>query len=319
MPINARAAVTLRIRNLSKTYPNGTRALDDVTLDITPGMFGLLGPNGAGKSTLMRTVATLQQPDSGSLHFGDLDVLAEPTAVRRRLGYLPQEFGVYKGVSAVDLLTNLAVLKGYTRRAERRAIVEALLERVNLHEHRKKAVSGYSGGMRQRFGIAQALLGDPSLVIVDEPTAGLDPGERNRFYNLLAEIGESKVVILSTHIVQDVEQLCGRLAIIHAGRLLFAGTPAEAKAPFAGRVYAGAVAKPDLQAFRHDHAVLSERLVTGRPYVHVLADAPPAPDFAPVAPDLEDVFFAHIGGHGGDRRAATFTPMVAEDVERGAA
>ena len=293
----------LEIRDLTKTYPNGTRALEGESLTIEPGMFGLLGPNGAGKSTLMRTVATLQQPDSGSIHLGDLDVLQQPTEVRKQLGYLPQEFGVYKGVSAVDLLTHLAVLKGYSNRSERKATVEALLERVNLTEHRKKAVSGYSGGMRQRFGIAQALLGDPSLVIVDEPTAGLDPGERNRFYNLLAEIGESKIVILSTHIVQDVEQLCRRLAIINNGRLLFAGTPEEARSPFIGKVYAGPVAKDELVAFRQNHQVLSERLVMGQPHVHVLADAT-APGqalpsgFERVAPDLEDVFFAHIQGQG---------------------
>ena len=286
--------MNLELRNLSKTYPNGTRALDDVSLTIEPGMFGLLGPNGAGKSTLMRTIATLQQPDSGGARLGDTDILSEPTAIRRQLGYLPQEFGVYKGVSATDLLTHLAILKGYTNRSERKATVEALLERVNLTDHRKKAVSGYSGGMRQRFGIAQALLGDPSLVIVDEPTAGLDPGERNRFYNLLSEIGESKIVILSTHIVQDVEQLCRRLAIINGGRVLFAGTPQEAKAPFAGRIYAGPVEKAELEAFRQNHHVLSERLVMGRPHVHVLAEAAPASGFEGVPPDLEDVFFAHI-------------------------
>lgn len=287
----------LRINALSKTYPNGTRALDDVTLEIGPGMFGLLGPNGAGKSTLMRTIATLQQPDSGSVHLGDIDVLADPTAVRQQLGYLPQEFGVYKGVSAVDLLSHLAVLKGYTNKSDRATVVDQLLERVNLADQRKKAVSGYSGGMRQRFGIAQALLGDPNLVIVDEPTAGLDPGERNRFYNLLAEIGESKIVILSTHIVQDVEQLCSRLAIINEGKLLFEGSPLDARGALAGRVWAADIDKSILGAFRQNHQVLSERLIMGQPHVHVLAEAAPNETFESVKPDLEDVFFSAIQGH----------------------
>lgn len=298
----------LQIRHLSKTYPNGTRALDDVSLDIGAGMFGLLGANGAGKSTLMRTIATLQQPDSGSIRLGDTDVLAEPTAVRRKLGYLPQEFGVYKGVSAVDLLTHLAVLKGYTNRADRKATVEHLLERVNLTDHRKKAVSGYSGGMRQRFGIAQALLGNPSLVIVDEPTAGLDPGERNRFYNLLSEIGESKIVILSTHIVQDVEQLCRRLAIIDAGKLLFEGTPQEARSALDGQVWAATVTKPEARALRNAHHVLSERLVMGEPRLHVLAEAAPASGFERVEPSLEDVFFSRIGSQSAQRTAGVAEP-----------
>ncbi len=268
-----------------------------MTLTIEPGMFGLLGPNGAGKSTLMRTIATLQQPTDGSVQLGDTDVVKDPDAIRRRLGYLPQEFGVYKGVSAQDLLAHLAVLKGYTKSSDRKAVVGALLERVNLADYRKKAVSGFSGGMRQRFGIAQALLGDPDLVIVDEPTAGLDPGERNRFYNLLADLGEEKIVILSTHIVQDVEQLCRRLAIINDGRLLFAGSPVEARAQLAGRVYERTVDKADLDAFRQNHRVLSERLVMGQPQVHVLAKAAyetPGEGFTEVEPDLEDVFFMHI-------------------------
>jgi ABC-type multidrug transport system ATPase subunit len=227
----------LEISNLSKTYSNGVRALNDVTLTIRKGMFGLLGPNGAGKSTLMRTIATLQEADSGQIRLGDLDVLKNQPEVRKVLGYLPQEFGVYPKVSPRLMLNHIALLKGVTNKSERRDLVDAMLNRVNLFQHRKKAISGFSGGMKQRFGIAQALLGDPKLVIVDEPTAGLDPGERNRFYNLLSEIGENVIVILSTHIVQDVKELCTQMAIIHEGELRFAGSPSDAEGELAGKVW----------------------------------------------------------------------------------
>jgi len=227
----------LQIEQLSKTYANGVKALNDVTLTIPTGMFGLLGPNGAGKSTLMRTVATLQEPDSGSVMLGNLNILKEKHELRKVLGYLPQEFGVYPKVSAQDLLSHMAVLKGVTNKSERKNLVEALLERVNLQEVRKKAVSGFSGGMRQRFGIAQALIGEPKLIIVDEPTAGLDPGERNRFYNLLSEIGENVIVILSTHIVQDVKQLCSNMAIINHGNLLYHGKPSDAINQLEGTIW----------------------------------------------------------------------------------
>ncbi|MFM7563081.1 MAG: ABC transporter ATP-binding protein, partial [Planctomycetota bacterium] len=239
-------SVSLRIENLSKTYPNGTRALDAISMEIPCGMYGLLGPNGAGKSTLMRTIATLQEPDSGSIRLGDLDVLREKDEVRRRLGYLPQEFGVYPRVSAQNMLDHLAILKGIGNRTQRREVVETMLERVNLYQHRRKALSGFSGGMKQRFGIAQALLANPQLVIVDEPTAGLDPGERNRFYNLLAEIGEQVIVILSTHIVQDVKELCTQMAIINEGCLLYAGSPQVAEDKLAGRVWQKSLSKQEL-------------------------------------------------------------------------
>ena len=289
----------ISIQNLSKTYTNGTCALDNISLEIAPGMFGLLGPNGAGKSTLMRTLATLQLPSSGSATLGDIDIAAEPDLIRHQLGYLPQEFGVYKGVSAYDLLNHLAVLKGIGPKSARKETVNYLLERVNLTNHRKKAVSGFSGGMRQRFGIAQALLGDPTLVIVDEPTAGLDPGERNRFYNLLSEIGEEKIVILSTHIVQDVEQLCSQFAIINEGKLLFTGSPIDARAELDGIVFERSFTKPALAAIRNSMSILSERLVMGQPRVRILikpGDLIPE-GFQAVEPDLEDVFFAQISNY----------------------
>lgn len=284
----------LSIAQLTHTYPNGTRALDDVTLDIPRGMFGLLGPNGAGKSSLMRCLATLQVPSTGSIVFDGLDVLASPAALRARLGYLPQDFGVYPRVSAYDMLEHLAVLKGVAGRAERRETVEALLQQVNLWDVRKKAIAGFSGGMRQRFGIAQALIGRPQLIIVDEPTAGLDPEERNRFNNLLAEIGENVVVILSTHIVDDVTDLCSRMAILVGGRIVRSGTPAELIAELRGRVWSGTVAKDELPAVRERMNVIATRLRGGRPMLHVLADAAPAPDFAPVEAGLEDVYFSTL-------------------------
>ena len=284
----------LEIRGLSKTYPNGVRALDDVTMTIPKGMFGLLGPNGAGKSTLMRTVATLQEADRGEVRFGGLDVLNQKHEVRKILGYLPQEFGVYPKTSAFHMLDHIAILKGITNKAQRREIVEAMLHRVNLHQHRKKKISGFSGGMKQRFGIAQALIGDPKLLIVDEPTAGLDPGERNRFYNLLAEIGENVVVILSTHIVQDVKELCTQMAIIHEGQLLYAGSPDDAEQELAGRVWQKSISKDELDDYRASWHVISTKLVAGRPLIHVLADQDPGDGFESVEPDLEDVFFSKI-------------------------
>jgi ABC-2 type transport system ATP-binding protein len=256
-------------------------------------MYGLLGQNGAGKSTLMRTLATLQDADFGTATLGELDVLNNKEAVRRTLGYLPQEFGVYPRVSASELLDHFAMLKGVTNGRKRTQLVEALLHRVNLFEHRKKAVSSYSGGMKQRFGIAQALIGDPQLIIVDEPTAGLDPGERNRFYNLLSEIGENVIVILSTHIVQDVMELCNNMAIIHQGRVLYAGTPAAAVAGLTGKVWAKSILKADLPTYQQTHTIISSKLVGGKPQIHILSDFQPD-GFESVSPDLEDVFFATI-------------------------
>jgi ABC-type multidrug transport system ATPase subunit len=285
----------LEIENLSKTYPGGVRALDSVSLVIPKGMFGLLGPNGAGKSTLMRILATLQNADSGTATLGDIDVLTEKTRVRELLGYLPQEFGVYPRTSAVKLLTHLAALKGVgTSKNDRRLVVEGLLERVNLTDVRHKAVSTYSGGMRQRFGIAQALLGDPKLLIVDEPTAGLDPGERNRFYNLLAEVGESIIVILSTHIVQDVKELCTNMAIIHHGRLLFSGSPTHAEEQLSGKVWSKSMSKKELLERPWTHPILSTKLVAGSPLVRIHCESNPGDGFRSAAPDLEDVFFSRL-------------------------
>ena len=284
----------LRIKNLSKTYGNGVKALDDVSLTIPKGMFGLLGPNGAGKSTLMRTVAALQEADAGSIHLGELDVLNDKMGVRRQLGYLPQEFGVYPKISAFDMLDHIAILKGI--RTGRKTMVEELLKRVNLWDVRKKALGGFSGGMKQRFGIAQALIGDPRLIIVDEPTAGLDPGERNRFYNLLSEIGEQVIVILSTHIVEDVKELCSQMAIIDCGRLLFAGSPDEALAGVRNRIWSSAVPKDRLQEITSRLPVISTRMAAGQPIIHVFGDEPPMEGFRRVEGDLEDVYFSHIKG-----------------------
>ncbi|MCE7926361.1 MAG: ABC transporter ATP-binding protein [Haliscomenobacteraceae bacterium CHB4] len=283
----------LTIRNLNKTYPNGVRALHDVSLDIPTGMYGLLGPNGAGKSTLMRTIATLQDADSGSATLGDIDVLKDKDAVRRTLGYLPQEFGVYPRISAFEMLDHLAVLKGIPGNS-RKEVVNALLQRVNLWEHRKKSVASYSGGMRQRFGIAQALLGDPKLIIVDEPTAGLDPGERNRFYNLLSEIGENVIVILSTHIVEDVTELCSNMAIINLGRVLYAGSPDAALQALEGKVWEKAINKSEIDDYQHRYRVISSKLVAGRPIIHILSDDNPGDGFEAAEASLEDVFFDRI-------------------------
>ena len=287
----------LKISDLSHTYPNGTRALDAVDLDIPTGMFGLLGPNGAGKSSLMRCLATLQVPSAGRIQFGEIDVLAQPEALRATLGYLPQDFGVYPRVSAEDLLDHLAVLKGIAGRGERRETVQALLQQVNLWDVRKKAVAGYSGGMRQRFGIAQALIGQPRLIIVDEPTAGLDPEERNRFNNLLSEIGQQVVVILSTHIVDDVTDLCPRTAILVGGRIVESGTPGALMAGLEGRIWQKDIDKAELGAVRERHAVIATQLRAGRTVVRVLSQAPgqcPGDGFAPVAVSLEDVYFATL-------------------------
>jgi len=299
----------LAIRGVSKTYRNGVRALRDVTLDIPRGMYGLLGPNGAGKSTLMRTIATLQEPDAGSITLtgregAGIDVLREKDRVRRTLGYLPQEFGVYPSVSAERLLDHFAVLEGFTERAARRRVVEALLRQTNLWDVRQDRLGGYSGGMRQRFGIAVALLGDPSLIIVDEPTAGLDPAERVRFLNLLSEIGENSVVILSTHIVADVAELCRRMAIIDRGEILLEAEPLAAIDALRGRVWTRVVAKDELPELERRHRLICTKLQGGRTLVHVHADARPGPAFEPVEPDLEDVYFSVMAGHQGARAEA---------------
>jgi len=286
----------LTIRNLSKTYANGVHALNNVSLDIPRGMFGLLGPNGAGKSSLMRTLATLQEADDGSamLNGSDgvaIDMLRDKDAVRRQLGYLPQDFGVYPKVSAEDLLEHFATLKGLTQRKQRREVVDGLLQQVNLWDARKRKLGTYSGGMRQRFGIAQALLGNPRLVIVDEPTAGLDPEERNRFLNLLAEIGENVAVILSTHIVEDVTDLCPTMAILNKGRVLLGGKPNDAIAALANQVWRKQVTKAAMPDYEAQYTVLSTRLVAGHPVIHVFASTYPGVGFEQVAPDLEDVYF----------------------------
>jgi ABC-type multidrug transport system ATPase subunit len=284
----------LRIDGLTHVYPNGTRALDGVSLDVPRGMFGLLGPNGAGKSSLMRCIATLQIPTEGAIRFGDIDVLAQPDALRRTLGYLPQDFGVYPRVSAVDMLDHLAVLKGLADGRQRKETVEALLHQVNLWDVRKKALAGFSGGMRQRFGIAQALIGQPSLIIVDEPTAGLDPEERNRFLNLLAEIGENVVVILSTHIVEDVADLCPSMAIIAEGRIVRTGAPLDLIAALDGRVWRKTIDRQELDAYRRDHEIIATRLFGGRTVIHVLAEQRPGDGFEPVLGGLEDVYFSTL-------------------------
>ena len=286
----------LRIEHLSKTYPNGVRALDNVSLTIPLGMYGLLGPNGAGKSTLMRTLATLQEPDTGQAFLGDIDVLRQKVEVRKTLGYLPQDFGVYPRISAQDMLDHLALLKGYVQRKERKELVDALLERVNLQKVRKKALTSFSGGMRQRFGIAQALIGNPRLLIVDEPTAGLEPGERNRFYNLLSEVGENVIVILSTHIVQDVMELCTNMAIIHQGKVLYAGSPEKAVEELNGRIWKRSIQKSEIPQYEQNYRVISSKLIAGRPLIHILSSDPPGDGFEPVTADLEDVFFTRISG-----------------------
>jgi len=296
--------LSLRIERLSKTYDNGVRALNDVSLDIPTGMFGLLGPNGAGKSTLMRTIATLQEADSGSITLDGLDVLRQKDEVRRILGYLPQEFGVYPKISAETMLNHFAVLKGIHDGKERKDIVAALLRRTNLYEVRGQNLGTFSGGMRQRFGIAQALLGNPKLIIVDEPTAGLDPGERVRFHNLLAEIGENVVVILSTHIVEDVSDLCSRMAIISNGRVLMAGEPLESIRELSGRIWKKTIGKGELDDYQQQHAVISTKLVGGRTVIHVFSESQPDPSFSAVDTSLEDVYFSTLHESGGKEKAA---------------
>jgi len=286
----------LRIENLSKRYSNGTQALRDVSLTIPLGMFGLLGPNGAGKSTLMRTLATLQEPDSGSAVLGDIDVLRHKDALRRVLGYLPQEFGLYPKVSAEDLLSHFAVLKGIRDANERRAVVQSLLQQTNLLDHRRKPLGSFSGGMKQRFGIAQALLGNPRLIIVDEPTAGLDPEERVRFHNLLSAIGQNIIVILSTHIVSDVSDLCQAMAIIHEGRVRVAGNPSQLVAELKEKVWRKTIEQSHLASYRERFQLISMRLFAGSTVVHVLSEQAPEPGFEPVTPDLEDLYFATIKG-----------------------
>ena len=283
----------LEIANLSHTYANGTKALDDVSLSIPKGMYGLLGPNGAGKSTLMRTVATLQAPTEGTVFFGDIDVLAQPDRLRRTLGYLPQDFGVYPRVSAYAMLDQLAVMKGITGSGERKSVVETLLEQTNLWAVRNKNIAGFSGGMRQRFGIAQALIGNPELIIVDEPTAGLDPEERNRFLNLLAGIGDNVVVILSTHIVDDVADLCPRMAVLANGRVQLEGKPSDLIAATRGRIWAKTIDRSELEKYQQSHEIISTRLFAGHSVIHVLSDKQPA-GFEPVEGGLEDVYFSTL-------------------------
>jgi len=284
----------LIINNLSKTYKNGVKALQDISLQIPIGMYGLLGPNGAGKSTLMRTIATLQAADSGSITLGGLDVLAKPNELRKVLGYLPQQFGVYPSLSAELLLDHLAVLKGILNNKERKEIVQALLHKVNLFEVRKQKLGGFSGGMKQRFGIAQALLNNPKLLIVDEPTAGLDPVERNRFYNLLSEVGEHTIVILSTHIVDDVKELCPRMAIINKGKVLVQGNPLKIMENLQGRLYEKMIHKNELEQYKISYQVISDRLYLGNQIVHVLCDKHPGSGFKPIEANLEDVYMSQI-------------------------
>ena len=291
----------LSIKNLVHVYANGTRALDDVSLNVPTGMFGLLGPNGAGKSTLMRSIATLQTPTSGAIDFDGIDVIKEPEKLRRTLGYLPQDFGVYPRVSAYDMLDHMAVLKGISSGKDRKETVETLLNQTNLWSVRNKAIAGFSGGMRQRFGIAQALIGNPKLIIVDEPTAGLDPEERNRFLNLLAEIADNVVIILSTHIVEDVADLCPRMAVLAGGKIQLQGAPADLIARTDGRVWKKTIDKEALDEARAQYEVISTRLFAGRTVIHVLSDQNPGEGFEPVSGGLEDVYFSTLSA---SRKAA---------------
>jgi ABC-type multidrug transport system ATPase subunit len=293
--------MTLQIAHVSKTYPNGVRALKDVTLTVPNGLYGLLGPNGAGKSTLMRMVATLQEPDEGSIRLGELDVLTQKDEVRKTLGYLPQEFGVYPKVSAEDLLEHFALLKGVAGRRARKEVVEALLRQTNLWDVRRQKLGGYSGGMKQRFGVAVALLGNPKLMIVDEPTAGLDPAERVRFLNLLSELGENSVVLLSTHIVEDVSELCTKMAIIDQGEILLEAEPLRAVDDLRGRIWRRVISKAELPELEREHAVISTKLLAGRTVVRVYGDASAGAGFEPAEPELEDVYFSTMAGHIGRR------------------
>jgi ABC-type multidrug transport system ATPase subunit len=291
----------LHIRNVSKAYSNGVQALKNVTLTIPVGMYGLLGPNGAGKSTLMRIIATLQEPDQGIVNLGDINVLTQKDEVRKTLGYLPQEFGVYPKVSAEELLDHFALLKGIAERRARKEVVEALLRQTNLWEVRRQKLGGYSGGMKQRFGVAVALLGNPRLLIVDEPTAGLDPAERVRFLNLLSELGENSVVLLSTHIVEDVSELCTRMAIIDRGEILLEAEPLRAVNDLRGRIWQRIISKQELAAIEQEHAVISTKLLAGRTVVRVYSDTLPGPGLERVEPELEDVYFSAMAGHMGRR------------------
>ena len=284
----------LKISNLSKTYSNGVQALKGVSLSIPQGMFGLLGPNGAGKSTLMRTIATIQEADSGEIFLGDLDILADKQALREKLGYLPQDFGLYPRISAEVMLDHIAQMKGVGSKSERKELVGYLLQKVNLYKDRKKALGTYSGGMRQRFGIAQALVGDPTLLIVDEPTAGLDPSERNRFYNLLSELGENTIVILSTHIVEDVSTLCSRMAIICEGEVLMEGTPSEGVEKLANRIFEKSIDKGELDSYKGEYQVISTKLIGGKLMLRIESDTDPGNGFASTPQILEDVYFSHI-------------------------
>ena len=283
----------LKLTNLSKTYTNNVKALDSISIEISSGMFGLLGPNGAGKSTLMRTIATLQQPDSGSIEFNGLDPLSNPKEFRKSLGYLPQEFGVYPRISAQQLLDHLAVLKGVSSKKERKELVDYLLHKVNLYDKRNKSVKGFSGGMKQRVGIAQALIGNPKLLIVDEPTAGLDPGERNRFYDLISSVGEEVIVILSTHIVDDVRELCTDMAIMNHGKIVYNGTPQEGIASLKGRVFEKQINRNELEEYHANFQVISNRLIGGKPVIHVEGEKPDS-SFKAIEPSLEDVFFSKL-------------------------
>lgn len=284
----------LIINSLTKTYSNGVKALDNVSLEIENGMFGLLGPNGAGKSSLMRTLATLQEADSGTATLNDIDILNQPKELRKNLGYLPQEFGVYPRITAEQLLNHMAVLKGITNSRERKELVKYLLDKVNLYDKRNKNVKGFSGGMKQRVGIAQALIGNPSLIVVDEPTAGLDPGERNRFYNLLSEVGKDVIVILSTHIVDDIRELCTKMAIMNEGQIVFQGNPQNAIDELNGKVYQRIVTREELEVFATNYAIISNKMVGGQPLIHVFSDTNLENGFELVKPNLEDVFFSKI-------------------------
>jgi ABC-type multidrug transport system ATPase subunit len=284
----------LQIRNLSKTYSNGVQALKNVNLDIPNGMFGLLGPNGAGKSSLMRTIATLQQADSGSIQLGDIDVLNDKNAVRQILGYLPQEFGIYPKVTALNMLDHIASLKGISNRSERKELVDALLHKTNLWQFKSKNLGTFSGGMKQRFGIAQALIGDPKLIIVDEPTAGLDPAERVRFHNLLSEIGENTIVILSTHIVDDISNLCENMAIICLGEVVATGNPTQLTEGVKGKIWKKVIDKKDLDHYKAEQQVISTHLKAGKTIIHVLNDQRPDDSYESSPANLEDVYFAEI-------------------------
>ncbi len=284
----------LALKNLSKTYSNNLKALDDVSIEISSGMFGLLGPNGAGKSTLMRTIATLQEADSGSIYFEDLNVLNNTKEFRQHLGYLPQEFGVYPRITAEQLLDHIATLKGVSSKAERKNLVDYLLQKVNLYDKRNKNVKGFSGGMKQRIGIAQSLIGDPKVLIVDEPTAGLDPGERNRFYDLISDVGENVIVILSTHIVDDVRELCTQMAIMNFGQIVFSGAPDDGIKSLKGRVFEKQINKTELDSYKESHNVISNKLIAGKPVIHILNEASPDKSFKKIEPSLEDVFFTNI-------------------------